>query len=83
MSLTGVPRVFGVPRFIFGTMTESLREWVRALAARDAPQRAERALMFVYAIGYVRESRRTRGRKMHEDGLPLDATGPSSSPSAT
>ena len=83
LSLTAVPRLFGVPRFVFGTMIGSLRDWARALVARDPARRAERATMIAYTIGYIRESRRGEGLANHEDGLPLEAAGPSSRQTAT
>lgn len=83
LNLADVPRVFGVPRFIYGTIAGSLREWIETFAERNRQKRAERAMMIAYAIGYIRESRRARGRTIREDSLPLDAAGPSSRQTAT
>jgi glycosyltransferase involved in cell wall biosynthesis len=78
LDLARVPRIAGIPRFIFGTVLGSLRGWMGAWVSGSAPQRAERALMLAYAAGYMRESRRAYGPETSEDGLPLEAAGPSS-----
>ena len=83
LSLSGVPRLFGVPRFVFGTMAASLRDWMRALLERNPVKRAERATMIAYTLGYISESRRAQGPAGHEDSLPLEAAGPSSRQTAT
>lgn len=78
LALADVPRLLGVPRFVYGTITASLREWLEALQEGNRVKRAERAMMIAYAIGYIRESRRARGKTTREDSLPLEAAGPSS-----
>ena len=83
LDLATVPRLLGVPRFIYGTITGSLREWLGALLAGNRATRAERAMMIAYAIGYIRESRRAQRPARREDDLPLEAAGPSSRQTAT
>ena len=83
LNLADVPRLFGVPRFIYGTITGSLREWVGALTEWTRVKSEERGLMIAYAFGYIRESRRASGRTIRQDGLPLEAAGPSSRQTAT
>jgi hypothetical protein len=51
---------------------------MRALLERNPVKRAERSTMIAYTLGYIRESRRGQGPASHEDGLPLEAAGPSS-----
>jgi len=60
LSLTNVPRVAGIPRFVCGTMLDSVRGWVNAWISGDPVQRAERGLMILYSLGYCRESWRIR-----------------------
>jgi glucosyl-dolichyl phosphate glucuronosyltransferase len=50
-----VPRLLGVPRYVFGSAAEHLLRWLRALVARDPVQRAEHWLSLVYYAGYCRE----------------------------
>ena len=83
LPLAGVPRIAGVPRFIFGTVLSSAREWITAWAGGDAPRRAERALMLAYAMGYIREARKTGPARSSEDGLSFEPTRPSSNPTTT
>ena len=78
LDLGKVPRLLGVPRFIFGTIAGSLRDWLGALLKGNRATRAERAMMIAYAIGYIRESRRLEAGTIREDSLPLEAAGPSS-----
>jgi glycosyltransferase involved in cell wall biosynthesis len=78
LDLATVPRLLGVPRFIYGTITGSLREWFDALREGARATRAERAMMIAYALGYIRESRRLKAGRLREDSLPLEAARPSS-----
>ena len=50
-----VPRLFGVPRFVFGNTVRSVRGWARAWVERDPRRRAERWLAICYYAGYCRE----------------------------
>jgi glycosyltransferase involved in cell wall biosynthesis len=50
-----VPRVLGVPRFIFGSMFRHALGWVGALIRPNAARRAEHWLSLVYYAGYWRE----------------------------
>ena len=50
-----VPRVLGVPRFIFGSMVRNALGWLRALIRPNAAARAEHWLSLVYYAGYCRE----------------------------
>jgi glycosyltransferase involved in cell wall biosynthesis len=83
LDLTRVPRIAGIPRFMFGTVIGSLRDWMAAWIDGGAPRRAERALMLAYALGYMREARRASKAREVEDGLPFQPAGPSSNPTTT
>lgn len=83
LKLGEVPRIAGVPRFIFGTILGSARDWISAWVSNEPRRRAERALMLAYAIGYIREARRTSATRKSEDGLSFEPTGPSSNPTTT
>ena len=50
-----VPRVLGVPRFIFGSMARNALGWLGALIRPNAARRAEHWLSLVYYVGYCRE----------------------------
>jgi len=50
-----VPRVLGVPRFIFGSMVRNALGWLGALLRPNPARRAEHWLSMVYYAGYCRE----------------------------
>jgi glycosyltransferase involved in cell wall biosynthesis len=50
-----VPRVLGVPRFVFGSAIRSAWQWVGGWFAASPAARAERWLALVYYCGYCRE----------------------------
>lgn len=50
-----VPRVLGIPRFVFGNVFRNAKGWLRAWLKRDPARRAERALSLAYYAGYCRE----------------------------
>ena len=54
VDLAHVPRVGGVPRFMFGTAARDLAGW---MTARTAPERTRREMMLCYFAGYCRGSR--------------------------
>ncbi|MGH9370181.1 MAG: glycosyltransferase [Vicinamibacterales bacterium] len=55
LDLQRLPRLFGVPRFLFGNCLRNAIGWIRALLRSDAARRAEHWLAVVYAAGYCRE----------------------------
>ena len=71
-----VPRVLGIPRFVYGNIVRNAAGWVAALIRRDAPRRAEHWLSLAYYAGYCREIWRptTLGRER-----PVQKTGRQSS----
>jgi len=56
IDLSSVPRLFGVPRFMFGSALRDIRGWVRALLAQDVVERVRHEMMLCYFAGYVRDS---------------------------
>jgi glucosyl-dolichyl phosphate glucuronosyltransferase len=50
-----VPRVLGIPRFIYGNIVRNARAWAAAWIRPDAARRAERWLSLAYYAGYIRE----------------------------
>jgi hypothetical protein len=50
-----VPRLLGVPRFVFGSMARNALGWLGALFRRKPARRAEHWLSLVYYAGYCRE----------------------------
>jgi glycosyltransferase involved in cell wall biosynthesis len=50
-----VPRVLGVPRFIFGSIVRNVWGWLGGLTGRNPARRAEHWLSLVYYAGYCRE----------------------------
>ena len=74
-----VPRVLGVPRFVFGSILRNALGWLRGWFPPNAARRAEHWLSIVYYAGYCREIWRptTLGRE-----TPVQTSGrPSSSES--
>ena len=71
-----VPRVLGVPRFIFGSMVRNAVAWLGALIRPNPARRAELWFSLVYSAGYCREIWRptTLGREG-----PVQTSGRSSS----
>ena len=63
IDLTNVPRIAGVPRFIFGTAAAATRGWLTAWLARSPTRRAQHRLMLAYALGYCREALRNGRRQ--------------------
>jgi len=54
VDLASVPRVGGVPRFMFGTAARDLAGWIVATSARE---RTRREMMLCYFAGYCRGAR--------------------------
>ena len=50
-----VPRVLGIPRFVYGNVVRNFAAWVAAWVRRDAALRAEHWLSLAYYAGYCRE----------------------------
>ena len=50
-----VPRLFGVPRFVYGNVVRNFTAWLRAWIRRDPARRAEHWLSLAYYAGYCRE----------------------------
>ena len=55
LDLNRIPRVLGVPRYIFGNIVRSALDWARAWFPPDAARRAEHWLSLMYYAGYCRE----------------------------
>ena len=71
LSLSAVPHIAGVPRFVFGLIWAAARGWVQALAAGDAVARTQHRLMLAYAAGYLVEARaRQRGSTIRRTESP-------------
>jgi len=74
-----VPRVLGVPRFIFGSALRNALGWLGALIRRNPAARAEHWLSLVYYAGYCREIWRptTLGREtVQNSGRPSSSESP-------
>lgn len=61
LDLSSVPRLAGMPRFVFGDARANLVGCLRTLVSRNRPAHAEHALMLAYFAGYCRESWRSSG----------------------
>src|SRR5262245_24146840 len=53
VDLTTVPRIAGVPRFMFGSAVRDLRRWALALVTCDRIARMRHEAMLYYFLGYV------------------------------
>jgi glycosyltransferase involved in cell wall biosynthesis len=62
LDLNKVPRIAGVPRFLFSNALSHVAGWLRALITRQPERRAEHFLMLAYTLGYVRECRSSVAR---------------------
>lgn len=64
LDLAGVPRILGVPRFMWRSVAEDVAQWVAAILTSDARRRIEREAMLAFAAGYgagrLRVDRRRR-----------------------
>jgi glucosyl-dolichyl phosphate glucuronosyltransferase len=58
LDLHGVPRVAGVPRFMFGSALRDARDYLHALLAREPAARFRHEMMLVYFFGYLWGARR-------------------------
>jgi hypothetical protein len=58
VDLARVPRVGGVPRFMFGSAARDLAGWIVATSVRE---RTRREMMLCYFAGYCRGSRARLG----------------------
>lgn len=58
VDLSRVPRVAGVPRYMFRTAIADAIGWCRGLLTARPARRAEHAMMLAYFAGYLRESLR-------------------------
>lgn len=56
LDVDAMPRLLGVPRFVFGNMLRNAAAWLRARLRRDAARAAEHALSLAYYVGYCRET---------------------------
>jgi glycosyltransferase involved in cell wall biosynthesis len=59
LDLSKVPRVAGIPRFLFRGMLASAMGWLRSSIMARPRERAEHAMMLAYFFGYLREGLRT------------------------
>ncbi len=69
LRLETVPRIAGIPRFVFGTALHNAAGWVRDSLARDPARRAQHVMMLAYSAGYCREAGR-RQKKGEATGFP-------------
>jgi glucosyl-dolichyl phosphate glucuronosyltransferase len=53
VNLATVPRIGGVPRFLFGSAVRDAMAWLRALVTLDRVERMRREMMLYYFVGYV------------------------------
>jgi len=58
IDLSSVPRLLGVPRFMFGSALRDLGGWLRAVLTRDGIERMRREMMLCYFAGYLKGARR-------------------------
>jgi glycosyltransferase involved in cell wall biosynthesis len=54
INLATVPRIVGVPRFMFGSAVRDAMGWVRAMLTLDDVERMRREMMLCYFAGYVK-----------------------------
>jgi glycosyltransferase involved in cell wall biosynthesis len=57
LDLSHVPRVAGVPRFMFGSAIRDFTGWVKAVLSRDSATRMRHEMMLCYFVGYLRGAR--------------------------
>ncbi len=50
-----VPRVLGIPRFVYGNVVRNMKGWLRGWVRRDPAKRAQHWLSLAYYAGYCRE----------------------------
>jgi hypothetical protein len=60
VDLSAVPRIGGVPRFMFGTAARDAIGWLWALVTLDRTERMRRQMMLSYFAGYVMGTRSYR-----------------------
>jgi glycosyltransferase involved in cell wall biosynthesis len=60
LDLSTVPRIAGVPRFMFGSAVRSLMSWMLALVTFDGIGRMRHEVMLYYFFGYVNAVRAAR-----------------------
>jgi len=68
IDLSHVRRLFGVPRFMFGSALRDLIGWLYAFITLDRTERTRRAMMLCYFAGYVvgtRQIERETGRPFY------------------
>jgi glycosyltransferase involved in cell wall biosynthesis len=58
-----VPRVAGIPRFMFTSLLRDVRCWLLALSRRDGRARMRHEMMLCYFLGYVVGARTQAGQK--------------------
>jgi glucosyl-dolichyl phosphate glucuronosyltransferase len=57
LDLSHVPRVAGVPRFMFGSALRDFAGWIKAVLSRDPANRMRHEMMLCYFAGYLRGAR--------------------------
>ena len=70
VDLAGVPRVAGVPRYMFRTAVADAIGWCRGLLTGQPARRTEHAMMLAYFAGYLRESLRRSPAVREVSGNP-------------
>ncbi len=55
VDLRNVPRVLGIPRFVYGNVVRNIKGWLRGWVRRDSAKRAQHWLSLAYYAGYCRE----------------------------
>ena len=55
VDLRNVPRVLGIPRFVYGNVVRNIKGWLRGWVRRDPAKRAQHWMSLAYYAGYCRE----------------------------
>src|SRR5262245_7591700 len=75
IDLATVPRIVGVPRFMFGSAVRDVLGWLRALVSFDRIERMRREMMLFYFAGYVKGAWANRNRSGHYFTVKTLSTG--------
>ena len=57
LDLSHVPKLAGVPRFMFRSAIRDFTGWVKAVLSRDSATRMRHEMMLCYFVGYLRGAR--------------------------
>jgi glycosyltransferase involved in cell wall biosynthesis len=70
LDLRTVPRLVGVPRYVWGQIPRAAVSWTQAALAGDVQAAMRHAMSICYSVGYIRECWRTRPTG---DAIPVTA----------